>query len=230
MGESTTDTGPGCARDAFIARIRAALGRVSLQAPAVPPPMDESIVRLAGAEDDLVGLFQERAERVGMVVHRLKQDELLASIKSVLADHGARRVVVAMADPGQIVRSLPQWGFELVDGLARDGMDQQFDADAGITDVHAALAETGTMICNSSASHTRGGSLIPTLHIPIVRRRDILPDMIDYWAGLRHVASTDLPSSITMITGPSKTADIEAVLITGVHGPKHVHIMLVEDA
>ena len=99
----------------------------------------------------------------------------------------------------------------------------------GVTDVHAALAETGTLICSTDGSHSRGASLIPPVHIAIVRERDIVPDMLDYWARLGGVPGGELPSSQSFITGPSKTADIEGVLVTGVHGPGEVHIVLVSE-
>ena len=113
--------------------------------------------------------------------------------------------------------------------IETDRLDAQFDVDCGITGVHAALAETGTLVLYSDAHHSRGLSLVPPLHIAIVYRRDILPDMLDHWARLRGIPGSDLPSNMVFITGPSKTADIEGELVTGVHGPEAVHIMLVEE-
>lgn len=214
---------------AFMANVRAALGRDTTVPPSQPPPVvDESIVRLASHDDDLLAMFQQRAEEVGMVVHRLSDTNLFETVKRVLGQFEARRVVTAMSDGADLCRDLTRVGFEVVDG--RDaGFDVQFDIDAGVTDVQAALAETGTMICTSSCTHSRGPSLVPPLHIAIVRRRDIVADMIDYWQRLKGIASTDLPASMSFITGPSKTADIENILVTGVHGPKDVQVMLVQD-
>ena len=234
----------GASREAFMAGIRSALGRARTKVPSQAlPDVDESIVRLAGAEDDLVGMFEQRAQEVGMVVHRLRQDQRIDKIKALLDEHGARRVVVNVGEGvergkrgsgrnrslGELGQHLADAGYKLIEIGGREGLDRQFDADAGITDVQAALSETGTMICTSSSMHSRGPSLVPQLHIAIVRHHDILPDMIDYWQRLKGLAHTDLPSSISFITGPSKTADIENILITGVHGPKHVHILIVEE-
>src|SRR5690606_18699946 len=98
------------------------------------------------------------------------------------------------------------------------------------TDVHAAIAETGSLVCCSDGGHSRGLSLIPPVHIAIVRKSDILPDMFDFWPRYAQSQPDELPSSIAFITGPSKTADIEGVLITGVHGPGRVFVLVVEDA
>ena len=108
-------------------------------------------------------------------------------------------------------------------------MDVQFDTDVGVTDVHAALAETGSLICNVDAKHSRGLSLVPPVHIAIVGARQILPDMLDYFATQHDVTGIALPSSQAIITGPSKTADIEGQLVTGVHGPGKVFVYVVED-
>ncbi len=217
----------------FIARVRAALGR-SRTEPAPPPPaVDETIARLARPSDDLVALFEKRATLVGMKVRRIKSADLTREVLAVLESVSARRVVVGVGSLPQALglkESIRRKGIEVVDWQAAPGLDTQYDTDAGITDVHAALAETGTMICNSDAGHSRGLSLIPPVHIPLVRASDILPDMLDYWARIKGKRGRELPSSMAFITGPSKTADIEGVLITGVHGPGAVHVMLVEDA
>ena len=105
-----------------------------------------------------------------------------------------------------------------------------YRVDAGVTDVQAAIAETGTLVCWSGPGRGRGLSLVPPVHIAVVRRSDIVPDLIDYLARHAQHGPEALPSSIVFITGPSKTADIEGVLITGVHGPREVHILLVDDA
>ena len=127
-------------------------------------------------------------------------------------------------------RRLTDRGITLCDWQSDPTMKNHYAVDAGVTDVHAALAETGTLICCSDSTHGRGLSLVPPIHIAIVRRSDILPDMLDYMATCESTDPADLPSAQALITGPSKTGDIEGVLITGVHGPGRVLICLVEDA
>ena len=97
-----------------------------------------------------------------------------------------------------------------------------------ITDVHGAIAESGTIVCASDAGHSRGLSLVPPVHIALVRQSDILPDLIDFLRKWKGTPGSGMPSSLTLITGPSKTADIEGELIVGVHGPGQVHIVVME--
>jgi L-lactate dehydrogenase complex protein LldG len=89
--------------------------------------------------------------------------------------------------------------------------------------VQRAIAETGTLVCVSGASSARGASLIPPVHIAVLEEGQILADLFDYFEQLD---PQDLPANVNMITGPSKTADIEGVLVTGMHGPGAVHVVL----
>ena len=137
-----------------------------------------------------------------------------------------------MTDPKAMENEVTRAGFEIHDWHltpGKEGLDEQFELDAGITDVHAAIAETGSLICQSSERNTRGMSLIVPWHLAIVNKSQIMADLIDFWDDRSALSSSQMPSSIAIITGPSKTADIEGVLITGVHGPAMVDVFVVED-
>lgn len=223
-------------REQFVRTVREALGpRAPLAAPPMPPAVDESLVRLAGPADDLVGMFVRNAEQVGMVVRRTTVAGLATQLLDVLRAADARSVTLAidrlpMRDA--LREALTRSGIDLRAWEHDRAMASHYAVDAGVTDVHAALAETGTLICNSDAAHGRGGSLVPPVHIAIVQRGDILPDLLDYLRPIdgRGARPTDLPSAQALITGPSKTADIEGILITGVHGPGRVFVLVIEDA
>ncbi len=228
--EATTD------RSALMERVYAALGRSRTQTPPPPPAVDESLARLARSSDDLVKLFHTRAAATGMFVHRPKPADLAQHIVEFLKQQNVRSVVLAAVPPASALASaVTAAGIRVVDWKsaantnAHSRLDAQFDVDCGITGVHAALAETGTLVLCSDAHHSRGLSLVPPLHIAIVRPSEILPDMIDYWSRIRGIPGSELPSSMVFITGPSKTADIEGELVTGVHGPEAVHIMLMDE-
>ncbi|MBI1335560.1 MAG: hypothetical protein GC164_01205 [Phycisphaera sp.] len=224
-------------REQFMQRVRAALGRSETR-PAPPPPrVDENLFRLGRPSQDLVAVFVKNAEFVGMEVRRSSAGEVVKDVLTVLGEIHARRIVMGVGSLAQgltMRESIRRKNIEIVDWSAAPGLEAQFDTDAGITDVHAALAETGTLVCCSDAGHSRGLSLVPPVHIAIVRKSDIIPDMLDLWpmieSAVRDGKFQSMPSSIALITGPSKTADIEGQLVTGVHGPGREVILLVEDA
>jgi L-lactate dehydrogenase complex protein LldG len=224
---------PGETREKFMARVTEALGR-DPRSPVPPPPtVDEALIRLAWPKDDLVAVFAMRAREVGLIVHEDDGRDLPARLLGVMGDLQGSRVAIAAGIAVELVgleAALRDAGATLTVWKTQGGLDRMFDTDIGITDVHAALAETGTLICCADGGHNRAASLIPARHIAIVRHSDILPDMVDYYNRLAGIPGCDLPSSIAFITGPSKTADIEGILIKGVHGPGRVDVVLVDDA
>ena len=212
--------------------ILAALGRDRVQTPAVPAPVvDDSIVRLCRKGDDLAAAFTRGAESVGMIVRRVEAGALLQQIVSLMAELNVKRAATAVttlpAGSAELDDALRAAEIDVVDWRSAGGADALYDVDAGITDVHAALAETGTLVCSGDAEHARTMSLVPPIHVAIVRAADILPDMVDYWARFTDGGAA-VPGSTSFITGPSKTADIEGQLVEGVHGPEKVYILLVE--
>ncbi|MFP4144442.1 MAG: LutC/YkgG family protein [Phycisphaeraceae bacterium] len=220
---------PGTDRDAFLARIRGALGRDAPAAPAEPAPdVDEALARLAGEGDDLLALFRKGAEATGLKVYPASRDDAAARVVDLLQQAEAKRIASGAGETGQqigLARALEQAGIEAAD--EQTPMSEQYDLDAGVSDVRAALAETGTLVCTSDARRSRGPSLVPVVHVALVRESDVLPDMIDYWNSRKGESPAELPSSQVFITGPSKTADIEGQLVTGVHGPGEVHVVLI---
>jgi L-lactate dehydrogenase complex protein LldG len=85
------------------------------------------------------------------------------------------------------------------------------------------LADTGSVVLAASPDEPRARSLLPDRHISVVREDRILPGLDDLFAAL----GTDLPSSLAIVSGPSRSADIEQRLTVGVHGPGEVHVVLV---
>lgn len=225
----------GISRDAFLARIRAAIGQESPTEGAPPPPaVDESIVRLATPDQDLVSLFARRAGEVGMMVRETSMGSLSADLRECLSDLGASSASLSFAHE-TLRRTTCDILNDTAVSITGDNNEARFEdlyeTDVGISDVERAIAETGTLVYASGEHRSRGGFLVPPTHIAIVRASQIVADMIDHWPSVSQTAATPgaLPSSMVMITGPSKTADIEGILITGVHGPGAVHVFVVGD-
>ena len=107
--------------------------------------------------------------------------------------------------------------------------DDLFRIDAAITDVDLAVAETGSIVLGASEACRRMISLVPLIHIAVLRPDQIVADLID-WAGSLPVAdAAAAPGGLTLISGPSKTADIEIKLVTGVHGPGELHLVVIDN-
>lgn len=99
-------------------------------------------------------------------------------------------------------------------------------AEIGITGVTAAVAETGSLVMASSPGRERLASLAPPVHVAVLAAEQIVSDLFDLFTDDRPT----LPSNWVLITGPSKTGDLELKLTTGVHGPGHWHVIIVRDS
>lgn len=228
-----TETNP-TTREQFISKVRSALGRSApLSDTPAPPAVDEAIVRLCSSDEDLAERFCERAAGTGMELRRTTGMGLGQALVETLGEFGATRITVnidRLDHHDSIADHLRQQGLELVEWRHDRAMDNSYDVAAGVTDVAGAIAETGSLVLRTDADHGRSHLLVPPVHVAIVRRSDLIADMLDYTGRVASEGAAALPSHQIIITGPSKTADIEGVLVTGVHGPGRVFVLFVDDA
>jgi len=103
-------------------------------------------------------------------------------------------------------------------------------ADTGITTCENLIARTGSLIISSSPRSGRRLSVFPPIHIVIAYTSQIVDDIEDGLAGMRAKYKGNLPSMISLVTGPSRTADIEKTLVLGAHGPKELVLFLIDDS
>lgn len=100
---------------------------------------------------------------------------------------------------------------------------------ASLTTSFAGIAETGTLMLHSGATSPTTLNFLPDNHFVILKRSDIVGPYEDAWQKLRDKTNGDLPRTVNMITGPSRSADIEQTLQMGAHGPKDLIILLIND-
>lgn len=100
-----------------------------------------------------------------------------------------------------------------------------FSFDVGITKAQAGIAETGTLLLDSSVERNRLVSLVPPVHIAILDAANIYSTLGETLAALQS-GGKELSPALTFITGPSRTADIELTLAIGVHGPKELYVII----
>jgi L-lactate dehydrogenase complex protein LldG len=214
--------------DPFLTHIANSLGRA---APATsvptPPAIDEAIARLVKPDIDLVAKFVEMARSVKMSCDTLASgDELIDRTITYLREKQLTRVVVTRCPLFESIGLISRLASSGIEARWWDELklDPSYDVDAGITDTFAAVAETGSVVLKRSPAHGLAASLVPMTHVAVVRRDQIVADLIDL---MRVVQASGTGSGVTIVTGPSKTADIEMNLVTGVHGPGVVQVWVV---
>jgi L-lactate dehydrogenase complex protein LldG len=96
------------------------------------------------------------------------------------------------------------------------------ECDLGVTGCDCLVAQTGSIIVSTLSAGGRALSVLPPVHLVIARREQIVPDLASGLALLRKRYDKHWPSALSVITGPSRTADIEKILVMGAHGPKRL--------
>lgn len=212
------------ARDAILGAVRAGLRGASvpplpeLPAPAVAPLADdERIARFTAMQQKLGGVVEVVADR----------RTACARIGLLLARTGAAAAALSDAPWLADVADYAPVGCDL---LAADAArDRLMQADVGVTGAQWGVAETGTLVLASADEHHRLASLLPALHVVVLPVRALLGTLAEAFAALRSATGGPAARTITFVTGPSRTADIELTLVVGVHGPKALHVLLVRD-
>jgi L-lactate utilization protein LutC len=220
------------AREAFLQRVRLAVatGNRAGTAPRLEP---RGGVGYQGAGADPVAHFREELTAVGGSVHLVPNVVAAAdAVVEIVQAKGARRVIIGPGthvDPLGLPDRLRGLGLEVItpDVLTEEtARDPLFAADLGITGVDYLIAETGSLVLKARPGEPRSGSLLPPVHVAVADRSQLLPDLFDLFEPATRLPRTALPSCVSIITGPSKTGDIELELVTGVHGPGEVHVVL----
>jgi L-lactate dehydrogenase complex protein LldG len=214
--------------DSMLEIISKALGRSEPPAVApVPPEIPDAIARLVARDKNLSDVFAKSATDAKFKLARVTRDELTSRVVQFLQDHKTKKVGIPASEfLGNlgIQKAIEDCGISVV-RWDESTLDAAYDLYCCITDVYAAVAETGSLVIRPSAGHGRVLSLVPPVHVAIVEPGNIVADLIDL---LEKIAAAPRAPNITLITGPSKTADIEGALVTGVHGPGVVGVFLVE--
>jgi L-lactate dehydrogenase complex protein LldG len=210
-------------RAAMIERVRMALGRKPDQPAEAPPPVYLPIVERNA--ELRVELFTAALEELaGRTVRCPSRDAAREAVSALIA--GKRAVASgALYLAGCAITGLDNVQSAFADATAF--RQACADADVGITSADYALADTGTLVMISGAEESRLVSLLPPSHIAVVPASRLLENLDELL--IRIPRPADQTSSMVLITGPSRTADIEQILVRGVHGPGEITVILVDD-
>ncbi|PIW26039.1 MAG: lactate utilization protein [Rhodospirillales bacterium CG15_BIG_FIL_POST_REV_8_21_14_020_66_15] len=177
-----------------------------------------------------VDRFQAEAERVQATVARVTS---LADLPGAVADFlAAQNMPAALRmtpDPRLKAAPWDRTALAVSEGPA-EGSDT-----AGLSHAFGGVAETGSLVFLSGPESPTTVNFLPPVHIAVVRAKDIAGNFEDTWARLRSErANTEgngrfMPRTVNWISGPSRTADIELTLFLGIHGPKKLHIVIIDD-
>jgi len=234
-------------RDAFLAAVRAAVAAGNQAGQGVDLPTGPRIGYQGGGAN-LVQRFGEQLQQAGGSCQVVTQPESArAMIVDLILKANAKRVILGNFEilaRLQLGAALRHHDLEVWDEhqLPRDEKEIHFAAEIGVTGVDALIAETGSIVLAAQPARARSPSLLPPVHIAVAERRQLLPDLFDLFdkppRGMILPLVPELstpstagglpPSCLTLITGPSKTGDIELRLVTGVHGPGEVHVVLID--
>jgi L-lactate utilization protein LutC len=205
------------------------------------PPVGRVLARID--PPDLIPRFEQELERVAGSAHRVQsRSEIGPLLARILGGDRPRGVVLsrnpllARLDLGSIsVRfDIPAWPWPAASaGTANNEdpahgpsyRDRCFGAAAGITGLDFALAESGSLALTSATEGAQLCSLAPAIHIAFYLRNQVAESLEEVLGRLPRGGR-----SIVFITGTSRTADIEQILIRGVHGPRELHAILVEES
>lgn len=229
------------AKHPVLRAVRRALGRDQTPDSVPPPPeLEQPLIRLVHSELGLPELFAARAKENKLTVHWSTPDELASSVVARVRELGLTSVICArsrLLEQLAVGPSLAAAGVEVgywpggADEVGADvlggkpALQASYDVDAGLTDAWAAVAETGSVVVRAGAGHGRALSLVPPYHLVVLEPRVFVPDLFDLFEKMGRENDT---SGFVIISGPSKTADIEMNLVTGVHGPGQVEVWILK--
>ena len=213
-------------RHAFLTRVRDRLRGVD--APELPPELPRTPA--SGDGRPLFDRFAEGLAAVGGIAGLVSRGDLAGAVASVA---GGLRAASAVVAP-----DVEPYGEEVAAGLERAGTavtrptdpggwrEAATRAELGVTGGLLAVASTGSVLLASGPGSSRLASLLPPAHLAVLPAGLLVPGFEDLFAAVSgHLGER---SGAVLVTGPSRTADIEMTIVRGVHGPRAVHVLLVD--
>jgi len=195
----------------------------------VPPPTADAfrawLPAVGPSLDDQIALFAQNAAALKADFRPvISQDEIVKQLGALACENDWKRVAthrhplaLDLAEKLGLPCLLTDSGYATADLES---------CDAAITGCDALVAQTGSVLVTTSSAGGRALSVLPPHHIVIARRSQVVPDLASALQLARRLYAPNWPSFLSFITGPSRTGDIERILVLGAHGPKKLTIFL----
>lgn len=220
-------------REAILNRLRVALREgkddatreQAVQARIAAAPRGVVPMRGRLPDDDRVTLFCAMAQKVSATVERVGSS---ANVPGAVAAYLRQRNLPARVRMGADARlgAMP-WNAE--PSLEIDSGRAQDEDLAGVSHAIAGIAETGTVVLHSGQDNPTTVNFLPEHHLVVVRAKDIVGDLETVFDQVRQTfGKGHMPRTLNFITGPSRSADIEQTLLLGAHGPRALHVIVVD--
>ncbi len=208
------------ARDDILNRIRRANGGIDRKNAPTSHPVP---ARALGDHAVLVGRFIDMAREAAAGISRVNhRSDIPMAISAFLAAENLAGEIRISPDPR--LETLP---WESAPDLSVSAGRARADDPVSVTPAFAGIAETGTLMVHSGPDTPNTLHFLPETHIALLSTEAIVGGYEDAWARLR-ARFERLPRSVTLITGPSRSSDIERKVQIGVHGPRRLHIVLID--
>ncbi|WP_428607418.1 LutC/YkgG family protein [Sedimenticola sp.] len=215
------------ARDNILARLRAKSDEKA------PIDLDRSLTSPDWNRSERIDHFCQAMRSVRTEVHRVSEADWAKKLAELAKEKQLRNLLYAPAGPlAEKIEATWRNGDDLPELVTRevevDGWKEElfFDIDAAITSTRSGIAEVGAMILWPTPEEPRTFSLVPPVHIAVVEADKLHNTFADAIAAEEWAAG--MPTNALLISGPSKSADIEQTLAYGVHGPVELIVLLVE--
>lgn len=208
-------------REAILGKIRAAL-QTPFEGATGKPDFSSPIYQESKIPDLVIRFAETFTARKGVFFYAQGLEEFRRQISTFIQERGYRHILA--------------WEPELVEELHQTGIsfwahDRQLqEVDCGISLCECLISRTGSILVSSRQRSGRRLTIYPPTHIVVASAGQMVPDIKDAFTFMHKKYGENLPSMLSMITGASRTADIEKTLVMGAHGPKELILFLIDDA
>lgn len=174
----------------------------------------------------VVERFRQALEAVGGGCAVVRDEgEAAEAVRRIVEQKSARRIAVTDSPLARRVLGRAGTDAEVLENAAPSEL---FDCDIGVTGAQWAVAETGTLVLESERERHRLASLVPAVHVALVGAGRVRQTLGEVLRSLAETGRDALSRTVTFVTGPSRTSDIELTLAIGVHGPGELYVIIIE--